>query len=241
MSKYIKLQNEYNQLDNKYSDLLAEKSKIEYELTIMKNETSNILEQEQEVRHLNENIRKLKHDIKNHMMVIASYLNSEDYNSARDYTSEILDKLNSVHSYIETGNTLLNHIINQKFKLAKSKGISVKAEIENLSFARMKSLDFSAILSNLLDNAIEASEKEEKSQIIVFIVKKRCYETIVVKNYISQSVLENNSSLTSSKKEKTSHGMGVNQIKSLVEKYNGLYEFYEEDGFFCAGIMIEEM
>ena len=123
-------------------------------------------------------IRHLKHDMKNHLLVIGSYLNSEDYEEAKEYTSQILDKLNAVHSYIETGNSLLNHIVNQKLETAREKGILVKAEIENLSFANMKSMDFSAMLSNLLDNAIEASEKETdvRPEINVSIFQKRGYE-----------------------------------------------------------------
>lgn len=100
-----------------------------------------------------------------------------------------MDKLNAVHSYIETGNSLLNHILNEKLNMAREKGISVKAEIENPSFKKMESLDFSALLSNILDNAIEACENENSPELYVVISQRRGYETILVKNKISASVL----------------------------------------------------
>lgn len=240
MRKYRSLKKEYEELDKKYAALFGEKSELAYELEALKASAENIREQDIELQKLHESVRNLKHDMKNHLMVIAHYLNEDNYAKAKEYTSEILDKLNAVHSYIETGNSLLNHIVNEKLELARSKGISVKAEIENLSFEKMGSLDFSALLTNLLDNAIEASEKEIVPELCVKIVKRRGYQAIIVQNRISSSVLEKNPSLKSGKKDAKNHGMGISQIKNLTEKYHGLSDFYEEDGFFCACSFIPE-
>lgn len=240
MRKYRDLKKEYEELDKKYAVLFGEKSELAYELEALKASAENIREQDIELQKLHESVRNLKHDMKNHLMVIAHYLNEENYDKAKAYTSEILDKLNAVHSYIETGNSLLNHIVNEKLEFARSKGIPVKAEIENLSFEKMGSLDFSALLTNLLDNAIEASEKETSPELCVKIVKRRGYQAIIIQNRISASVLEKNPSLKSRKKDAKNHGMGISQIKKITKKYNGLSDFYEEDGFFCACSFIPE-
>lgn len=234
MKKYKDLKQEYMVLEEKYSRLLSEKSELEYSLSELKSNAENIQKQGEEIRTLHENVRRIKHDMKNHLMVIASYLNSRDILSAKAYTSEILDKLNAVHSYIETGNSLLNHILNEKLNKARENGISVKAEIENLSFKKMESLDFSALLSNILDNAIEACTGEISPEIGVVISRRRGYETILVKNKISSSVLEKNHELVTTKSDKASHGMGIPQIKAITGKYGGMCDFYEEDGIFCA-------
>ncbi len=230
MKKYKELEQEYEALNEKYSRLLSDKSELEYELKELKSTAESIIKQDDEIRTLHENVRRIKHDMKNHLMVIASYLNGSDYDNAKAYTSQILDKLNAAHSYIETGNSLLNHILNEKLNKARENGASVKAEIENLSFGRMESLDFSALLSNLLDNAIEANPTE----ISVVISQRRGYETILVKNTISKSVLAENPDLKTTKSDGTSHGMGIPQIKAITEKYGGMCDFYEEDGYFCA-------
>jgi len=240
MGKYKNLKKEYEELDKRYAVLFGEKSELAYELEALKASAENIHEQDIELQKLHEGVRNLKHDMKNHLMVIAHYLNEENYDGAKAYTSEILDKLNAVHSYIETGNSLLNHIVNEKLELARSKGIPVKAEIENLPFEKMGSLDFSALLTNLLDNAIEASEKETAPELYLAIVKRRGYQAIIVKNRISSSVLKENPSLQSRKEDVGNHGMGISQIKSLTERYGGISDFYEKDGFFCACSFIPE-
>lgn len=240
MGRYARLQREFDELQEKYSRVFGEKEELFYELSALKSRAEEIRSQEEQIRALHESIRHLKHDMKNHLMVLASYLCSPDLEAAKAYTSEILDKLNSVHSYIETGNSLLNHILNEKFETARREGIRVKAEIETLSFKKMKSMDFSAVFSNLLDNALEAALKEEGRQreIQVAVTAQRGYETIVVKNRITISVLGRNPNLLSDKKESGDHGIGIPQIKEIVEKYNGMYDFYEEDGWFCAGVFI---
>lgn len=128
--------------------------------------------------------------------------------------------------------------MNDKLNLAREHGISVKAEIENVSFSKMESMDFSALLSNMLDNAIEACQNQTVKELQVKISAKRGYEIILVKNKIEASVLQQNPELRTTKEEKELHGYGVTRIKTVIEKYKGLCDFYEEEGWFCVSAFI---
>lgn len=237
MKSYRKLKNDYELLENQYMTLYAEKLELEYRCHSLDAEYTYQKEQSDEILKLHENARKLKHDMKNHLLVIASYLQDHQLDETKKYLSKILDKLNHMYTYIETGNSLLSHILNAKLEEAQNKGMIVKAQIENLSFSRMDSVDFSVILTNILDNAIE-HQTNNRAEILVEIAKKRGYETIVVKNRIEESVLERNPSLKSTKNDTDEHGFGVKQIKEVVMKYQGLIDFYEEDSMFCVCVMI---
>lgn len=240
MKHYRQLQKELAAEKENYLKLLAQKSELEYRLFVQSEEVAYSRKQENDIRSLHQSVRQLKHDMKNHLMVLASYLNSRDYEAAKTYTSEILDKLNAMHSYIETGNSLLNHILNEKLELARSYGIAVRAEIETLSFSRMRSIDFSALLTNLLDNSIEASKNEPAGELLLHIFQERGYDAISVKNKIGKSVLKENPDLHSTKKEKELHGIGISQIKEIVAAYDGIYDFYEEEGYFCSRVFIPQ-
>lgn len=240
MKKYMQLVKEQDELSRKYAALYAEKSELQYELNVLKEKTDDLQKQDAQIRLLHQNVRQLKHDMKNHFMVLASCISSEDYDSAKAYISEILDKLNAMHSYVETGNSLMNHILNEKFEAARKQGILVKAEIENLAFAKMRGIDFSALLSNMLDNAIEACSQEASKEIHVVISRKRGYEAICVKNKIADSVLRQNPGLKSSKEGKEMHGIGIPGMKDIVETYDGIYDIYEADGFFCVCVFIPQ-
>ena len=90
----------------------------------------------------------------------------------------------------------------------------------------------------MLDNAIEASEREIQSELYVSISRRRGYETILVKNKIGKSVLQVNPHLESTKEEKDVHGMGIRQIQELVKKYDGFLTVKEEDGCFSLKILM---
>ena len=238
------IKQELEQQKKKYIALFEKEAELRYQYEKLLKETEEMRSQDAELRELHQNVRQLKHDMKNHLMVLTAYLNDGEIESAKAYTSELLDKFSTMHSYIETGNVLLNHIINEKLSYAKSQGILVKAEIENLAFAKMNRMDFSALLSNMLDNAIEAlvREKESKTlqklQMQIIISAQRGYETICVKNQTSYSVFEENPNLETSKKEKALHGLGVGRIKTIVAQYGGMADFYEEEKFFCVKVFI---
>lgn len=229
---------EIENLQQKLLELEAQNKDLKYELDSYKWQMEEITKQEEEIRLLHSNTRKLKHDMRNHLMVMTSYINSGDYENARKYISEILDKLNAVRSYVETGNPLLNHILNDKLEVCRQEGIDVKADIGKASFETMKGIDFSAVFSNAVDNAIEAARAEARKEISISVYEKKGYDVITVKNRISESVLEKNPELHSTKADGEKHGFGVGQIKEIVESYGGMTDFYEEDGFFIVNIFI---
>ena len=238
MSRYRALRDAYEALDQKYAAEVAKNLDLQYQYDSLRAEYRILCDQQRDIEVLHENTRRLKHDMKNHIMVIASYLGNGETDEAKEYLSVVLDNLNRVYSYIQTGNAVMNYVINSKLEYAQRCGIPFKAEIENLSFARMGSVDFAAVLSNALDNAIEASLRASGKLIYVSICKKRGYDVITVKNKTDKSVLDENPDLHSTKPDNQNHGCGVKQIKDIVEKYDGMTDIYEEEGMFCISMMI---
>lgn len=238
MSRYGDLKRAYEELDKKYAAEAAKNLDLQYQYDTLQADYLARRDQQQEIEALHENTRRLKHDMKNHIMVIASYLNSGEVDAAKAYLSVVLGNLNQVYSYIQTGNAVMNYVINSKLEYAQKNAIPFKAEIENCSFARMGSVDFAAVLSNALDNAIEASMTASEKLMYVSIRQKRGYDTITVKNRIDKSVLDENPDLISTKPDSECHGFGVRQIKDIAEKYGGMVDIYENDGMFCVSVII---
>lgn len=232
------LREKYEKLESDYQKALYRQQELTSELTEYRSNDNDYKKSREEMIKLHENARKLKHDMRNHLMVIASYLNANEISEARQYTSEILDKLNLEYSYIVTGNTLLNYIVNQKFSAAKQLGIYVKAEIENLRFAAVKSIDFSALLGNLLDNALEAAAISRNKYVELTIRKVKGYEVIKICNSIDESVLEQNPQFDTTKSERAMHGVGLTEVREIVEKYQGFLDIYEEDDRFIVSVML---
>ena len=94
------------------------------------------------------------------------------------------------------------------------------------------------MFGNLLDNAIEASKDSTRKIIRLDVRADDGFLSILLKNTIDKSVLDANSELRTTKKEKAYHGFGVKNIKRIIDKYNGFIDYYEEDGYFVCDIML---
>lgn len=228
----------YEEQDKLLTDYIARNLEIEKKLSDMEKDYQTQCQMAEEIKRIQEQIRLLKHDMKNHTMVILSYLEENKVEEAKIYAGEILNKLNRMYTYVNVGNSLLNYIINHKLSEAKAKGLEIKAEIENLPFHYMDSVDFSALLNNLIDNAIRGAISSQGQKLEVQIYTQNGMDIITVKNSIDTSVLDKNPELVSTKEE-TGHGYGIKQIKSIVEKYDAMIDIYEQNKMFIASVMLD--
>lgn len=227
----------YDELDQMLTRYVADNLDMEKQLSDVKNDYNIQQEMADEIRRMQEQSRLLKHDMKNHTMVMLSYFEENKIEEAKLYAGEILDKLNKMYTYVNVGNSLLNYIINHKLSAAKASGIEIKAEIENLAFDYMDGVDFSALLNNLLDNAIEGALLSKEKKLEVKIFSQKGFDIITVENSIEKSVLENNPGFVSAKQE-PGHGNGVKQIRRITEKYNGDIDIYEKNNRFVVSVML---
>ena len=227
----------YEEQDRLLTQYVADNLDMEKRLSDIRYDYDKQQEMADEIHRIQQQIGLLKHDMKNHTLVILSYLEENKIEEARQYAGEILDKLNRMYTYVNVGNSLLSYIINSKLSVAKELGIEIKAEIENLPFAYMDSVDFSSLLNNMLDNAINGALDSNGKKLEVDIVSEKGFDIITVKNSIDGSVLKDNPGLLSSKEE-PGHGYGMKQIKAVAEKYDGNIDIYEKSGMFIVSIMM---
>lgn len=190
-------------------------SKIEREQEI--NELK-IKQQQNELKKLEENYNEisiLRHDYQNSLECICSMISDKKYSDVISYVEKLKErKLASNIVFVKSESSVINAVINFKFSKAQTYGIITSFRLvvtipEELEF------DLSIILSNLLDNAIEACIKNKiPSQVIATISEVRGYFRIVVRNTIENSVLKNNKLMHSSKTNKKEHGWGLNLLKT---------------------------
>ena len=114
----------------------------------------------------------------------------------------------------------------------------MKLSIES-DFSVFDELDICILLSNLLDNAIEASMLVESPKIELSITNNGNYLCILVRNRIENSVLNENSNLRTTKKDTAAHGFGIYSISQIVEKYDGIKNIYEKNGYFAFDIWLK--
>ena len=163
-----------------------------------------------------EAVRRLYHDMKNHLLLLEKQDSPETRQMAADLRQQIAD----YEDYIHTGNDFLDIIIRDKARRAKEDEVDFSAVLHFEQGGFLEPIDISTIFGNALDNALEASLKLPPEQRLV-TVKAEC-----VRDMLSV-VVENNCLPGEAGYEKTSkedkflHGFGIRNIKQAVEKYSG--------------------
>jgi len=160
---------------------------------------------------------------------------------AQVYIDKIIDgQLAEKEKLVFTENEVLNAVVGTRLAICAKKEIQAEAKITH-SLKNMSDEDISVLLGNLLDNAIEASENLTSKNLKLEIQPQGEYVSIFMTNSICSSVLANNPELSTTKHEKFLHGFGIKNIKNIVEKYNGMIDYFEEDNTFCCDILIEKL
>lgn len=186
-----------------------------------------------------EQMRAVRHDLRNHLFVISSYLHDENINEAQQYIENIHnDCIPVMQSLIYTGDDVFDAIINAKVAVCNQKKIFIQIKISPDYVNKLDKTETAIVFGNLLDNAIEAADLSVQKRIFVIASQREAYMSITVKNSIKESVLDTNSSLVSSKQDKDLHGIGIKNIKAIVKKHEGMIQFYEESGDFCCHILL---
>ena len=130
-----------------------------------------------------------------------------------------------------------SEILEQWRILTKEKGIDISCDITG-SVKCLDNLIVGSILFNLLDNAIEACEKNQKEKRIICRIAREADEVnIFVENSIEQSVLAENQLLETTKDKKDQHGMGHLIVEEQVKRLGGMVEYYEDE-MFCAHVYL---
>lgn len=183
-------------------------------------------------------------NVKSHDMKHLIYgLKGESASEAADEELKRLEELLSANDAgIETGNEALDIVLTEKGRHCVQKGIlfTVIADGECISF--MDPVDIYSLLGNILDNAIEASEKvkaPEKRLISLFVRKESGVAHIRAENYCGASVeFDENGYPLTVKADKINHGFGTKSIRMTAENYDGSASFSEDDGFFVADVVL---
>lgn len=184
---------------------------------------------------------RLYHDMGNHFSVIQSYLADGKIDEAKAYLNRLGKDRAAYCVERFTGIEAVDYILSQKAELARQQNVETSIHAEYPKDCNIDPVDLCTILTNLLDNAIEACEKQPKvfnkrlsmtirriNQFIIIQVANSCME--------EPRIIKGN--LVTSKADRRHHGWGMKNIKSAVEKYNGTMEYEYSENVFTVSIML---
>lgn len=184
--------------------------------------------------------KRKTHEYKNQIVCIESLMSKKQYDKLEEYLKGIYNCWNSELDVINTNNVIVNAILNTKYHEADAKGIAFVFRVNDLSKLNVSDEDVVTILSNLLNNAIEACELCDDNRIIKLkFVKENDLIIIAVKNTFNCDVICEDGNIKSTKTiNADEHGMGIKNVLKVIEKYGGSYVIEDQNKEFYFSIVI---
>ncbi len=184
---------------------------------------------------------RLYHDMGNHFSMIQSYLADGKVEEARTYLDR-LGKDRAAYSVERfTGIEAVDYILSQKAAFAKQQNVETSIHAEYPKDCKIDPVDLCTILTNLLDNAMEACGKlPEASAKILSVTIRHINQFIIIQ--IANSCIEepviSKGNFKTSKTDKRHHGWGMKNVRLAVEKYHGTMEYEYNKNMFIVSVML---
>jgi len=179
----------------------------------------------------------VRHDIKHYAVVMNNMLKEEKYAELKKMIEELGGGYLLGTNVIYTSDNSLNAVLNNKLAICKQSGIKFSVQISCM-IPKEIIIDMCVILSNLLDNAIEAEKQEKSGYIKTNISMRGNMLNFSVINKVTEPVLIVNPGLSTTKKDKSRHGFGLRSVSRRVAELDGIYTYKEEGGAFKTIIQI---
>lgn len=213
----------------------ARMQSLQVENELVRNQMSMYLSMEQSYRQQ----LKYMHDYKNQLNCIQGLLEKGQVKESLNYIGELTGGIRKNTDYIDTKHMIVNVILNQKYQYALENGITMVINVNDLSCLVMRKEDLVILLSNLLDNAIEACKNIDADKIIQLkMVIEEESLILSVRNPMNTLPKVEGKRILSSKKDKQNHGIGLLNIENVVRKNHGTNSIKFEDGYFSFSAMI---
>ena len=213
------------------------KTELHYQLELQQME----LEQKSndELSYLIGQMRSFRHDIGNHFSVMSGLAKQGQYDDLEQYLEDISVDVEQMNRFILLENKPVAALINSKLAKADDNDIAFtfQSSTNTLPFS---DLDLCGLLGNMLDNAIEAClHVKENPYIDVKISNKGSQYRICCVNPFEHEPVQKGSRFLTSKENKSIHGIGLQNIQHIVEKYNGELLINHENKTFTIEAILE--
>lgn len=184
------------------------------------------------------NIRSIRHDMVNHIAVLESLYNNNNKDEFDVYLKNIKSKINENNS-IKSGNPITDIILNGKKTEAEKKGIDFTSSFAYPECKNADPFDISIILNNILDNGISAAAECENPYLKISSGIKKNAFLITAENSFFGEIRINDRGLPETQKEDSeNHGFGLENVRTIAEKYHGGIDISAADGNFIITVML---
>lgn len=190
-------------------------------------------------KHMDE-MKKARHDLRQHLTVVQSYLERDDKAGLAEYIDIYKNELPPDTLELYSQNDIVNAVVCYYAAAARNHKILFEASIDYPQNSPIPATDLTVLLGNLLENAVEACRRETSDpKRIQLRIKQRGTSIllIMVDNTCSIPIQFQNGIPLSSKRNGL--GIGITSMKEIAARYKGTAEFTQKEGIFYASLFLD--
>lgn len=198
----------------------------------------------EEREEYSERIRKFRHNMKNHFIVMEKLIQAKEYERLQEYLEQFSRSNDIFNSKVISGNSLIDALLHNKFEVASKYNIDVDYDIEIPVKLPFEDVDLCIIVGNALDNAIDAAKRVlEKAYIYIEMKFKQGNLVFKIVNSFDGTLEYDKAGkkLKTRKKDKENHGLGLGLIEETAQKYNGLVELKITEKEFIISVLLYQL
>lgn len=182
-----------------------------------------------------EKVKGLRHDMKHHMNELKILAAKGENKAIEEYIDDMQEFISNPNEIVSSGNLEIDSVMNYMLRRAKDVLRTVNVNVL-LPKSVSHSFDINVILGNLLENSIEAARQTEEKILDVNVELQQGFLRIQIENsYNGKTVFDKEKGykrLLTTKKSKGLHGIGLENVRKMVEKYDGIMEISPEGNRF---------
>ena len=195
----------------------------------LERQTEDMRRYMEQIEETYETMRAMRHDMGNHMAVIQGLTENADKEAVKEYIGTWKKNLDNVNNSIKTGNPFTDAAISGFADRFFETGILFEQSFVYPEQLRIDPFDMCVVLSNALQNALEASMNVRDPAVSLTSVVRGNTFILNVKNRINKRVSDiTEEGIPYSSKKEDGHGYGLKNIRNIAHKYNGEIEIRQE-------------
>ena len=193
----------------------------------MEIQTQSILELERQHKLQ----RQAAHEHQRQLQTIHDLITTDKVGTAQSYIEELRGNASTRLCVINSHHPVIDAVLNHKYQMAKDRSIEMQVQVNHLANIKLSADALVVLLSNLLDNAIEACEKVPEKRMIHCRILLGDTLFLSVRN-TSLPVVISNGNIQTTKPNKKDHGFGLIGIRHILDRHQAEYTYQYQDGWF---------
>lgn len=183
-------------------------------------------------------LRKFRHDIKGYITTVNQLIYDSNYDSLLELTNS-MNEIVKQNYIINCSNVYIGAVANHFYHICNNNKINFKFDFQLINNIKMKPEHICSLFYNLFNNAVEAAIRSKNKEVKITIKSKDQAMLILIENSVNDNFDINTiKHKSTSKKDYQNHGIGLNNIDSVINYYSGQYDFDHKDSVLISTIVL---